>query len=194
MQEGIIINFEIINSIQIIKRREVFHGQLKIPEDLLHIVVWFPMISINLLSGPKTIVKTLSVFVECVSLKVLKILGHFPTHMPLGSPLTLVPSILTMNGVSCPAAFLESTACLGKPTSNAPPFAPGLTARSTLFLEGSANIPTSEPSSILYLIGTVFPFIVRLYWLVNPGTKRVPIIRLLTSSPLGPPICTATCA
>ena len=57
-------------------------------------------------------------------------LEHVPTHMPFGSPLTLLPSILTMNGASWPAAFLESMTCLDKLTSNAPPFDLGSTARS----------------------------------------------------------------
>jgi hypothetical protein len=61
-----------------------------------------PTISINLLSGPKTIVNTLSVLVFPVALKVLKILGHIPTHMPVGSPLIRSPSILTMNEISVP--------------------------------------------------------------------------------------------
>ena len=72
------------------------------------------------------------------------------------SPLTLLPSFLTMNGASWPAAFLESMICLDKLTSNAPPFDLGSTARSKLFLEGSDSILTNAPSSILYLIGTVF--------------------------------------
>jgi hypothetical protein len=46
-----------------------------------------PLISINLLSGPKIIVNTLSVLELSVCLKVLKILGHDPIHMPVGSPL-----------------------------------------------------------------------------------------------------------
>ena len=84
-------------------------------------------------------------------------LGQVPTHIPLGSPLIRLPSTLTINGASCPAAFLESITCLGTLTSNAAPFAWGLTARSRLFLEGSDNISTSEPSSTLYWIGTDFP-------------------------------------
>src|SRR5215831_20307781 len=107
-------------------------------------------------------------------------LGQLPTHIPLGSPLIRLPSTLTMNGASCPPAFLESITCLGTLTSKAAPFAWGLMARSRLFLEGSDNIPTSEPSSTLYWIGTVVPFLVTLYVLVNPGFRRVPIMRLLT--------------
>ena len=86
-------------------------------------------------------------------------LGQVPTHIPLGSPLIRLPSTLTMNGASCPAGFLESMTCLGTLTSNAAPFAWGLTARLRLFVEGFDNIPTSEPSSTLYWIGIDVPFL-----------------------------------
>ena len=108
-----------------------------------------PTISTNLLSGPKIIVRTLSVFVFPVSLKLLKILGHEPIHMPVCSPLIRAPSILTRNGISFPLPSLESTTCLGNWISTAPPSELGLTARSKLCLEGSANIPTNEPPNIL---------------------------------------------
>ena len=107
-----------------------------------------PLISINLLSGPKRIVNTLSVPELWVCLNVLKILGHDPMHMPLGSPLTLWPSIRTTNGLSVLVEVLESTKYLGTWISSAPPYGPGFTAASKACLAGSASIPTSEPCSI----------------------------------------------
>ena len=81
-----------------------------------------------------------------------------PTHMPLGSPLTLVPIYLDNEW-----RVLSCTILRVYDMSNAPPLDWGLTARSRLFLEGSDNIPTSEPSSTLYLIGIDVPFFVTLY-------------------------------
>ena len=66
-----------------------------------------PRISTNLLSGPKTIVNTRSLGVSSVCLKLLKMLGQSPRHIPPGSPPIRSPSITTVYGLSVLSAVLR---------------------------------------------------------------------------------------
>src|SRR6188472_585665 len=86
----------------------------------LYVIPVLPRSSINLLSGPKRIVNTLSVLVFWLSLKVSCILEHaLPgplitcTHIPAGLLVILCPSITTTYGRSALSPPLKSTVCLG---------------------------------------------------------------------------------